>query len=212
MRAYWFLLSACSTMVAATAHAEAPPAPSASVEAPKAAAPAAAGKGKSPYGAKMQKGHAACAIRDFAAAAAAYKEAITDDTTDPVGYYFLGEAELAAGNVADADASFASGLRNAGSKDDIHAKLLFVIADLRERQGKWPEAKKAWDEYGQFLASHTAVNGYAATATERNKVALAKVDLDTKYAAVKQRIEQRLQETTKPPPDDGPQGPGPKKK
>jgi len=37
------------------------------------------------------------------------------------------------------------------------------------------------------------------------------LDLDAKYGEVKKRIEQRLKETTAPPPDDGPQGPTKKK-
>jgi len=61
------------------------------------------------------------------------------------------------------------------------------------------------------LSSHPNAKGYAATATERNKAIDTHVDLETKYAAVKQRIEQRLKETTAPPPDDGPQGPTKKK-
>ena len=122
-----------------------------------------------------------------------------------------GEAQLASGNLADANNSFADGIRNAGSRDDLHAKLLFVIADLREREGKWPEAKKAWEEYGQFQSSHPSAKGYAITATERMKMIDTHVDLATKYGAVKQRIEQRVKETTAPAPDDGPQGPIKKK-
>jgi len=181
----------------------------AAAKAPAAAVPL--GKGKPAYSAKVMKGHAAYVARDFQGAIAAYKDAIKDDAADPFAHYFLGEAQLAAGNVAEADASYAAGLRVVAAKDDIHAKLLFVIADLRERQGKWPDAKKAWEEYAQFLSSHPNAKGYAATATERNKVIDTHVDLETKYAAVKQRIEQRLKETTAPPPDDGPQGPTKKK-
>ena len=107
--------------------------------------------------------------------------------------------------------SFAAGLRVVGAKDDFHAKLLFVVADLRERQGKWPDAKKSWEEYAQFLSAHPNTKGYAATAAERNKVIDVHVDLEAKYAPVKQRIEQRLKETTAPPPDTGPQGPTKKK-
>ncbi|HEX9297877.1 MAG TPA: tetratricopeptide repeat protein [Polyangiaceae bacterium] len=187
----------------------------ASAQAPAAPAPApkAEVRGKTPYGAKVVKGHGAYAARDFAGAVAAYKEAIAESPTDPSGYYFLGEAQLAAGNIAEADASFATGLARVGAKDDMHAKLLFVIADLRERQGKWPEAKKAWEQYSQFVSTHPNANGYIATATERIKMVDVHVDLETKYGEVKKRIEQRLKETTSPPPppDDGPQGPTKKK-
>jgi TolA-binding protein len=203
-----------STAGASASASVAAPAPPSSGDAAKAASPAAA-KPKtgapSPYGAKIQKGHAAYLAHDLPGAVAAYQEAVQADTADPYGYYFLGEAQLASGNLADASSSFADGIRNAGSRDDIHAKLLFVIADLREREGKWPEAKKAWEEYGQFQSSHPNAKGYAITATERMKMIDTHVDLATKYGAVKQRIEQRVKETTAPAPDDGPQGPTKKK-
>jgi tetratricopeptide (TPR) repeat protein len=219
MRRYFLLSSIVSSTlaVASGAFADTPQSgasASAPAEASPAKAPAAAvplGKGKPAYSAKVMKGHAAYVARDFQGAIAAYKDAIKDDASDPFAHYFLGEAQLAAGNVAEADASFAAGLRVVAAKDDIHAKLLFVVADLRERQGKWPDAKKAWEEYAQFLSSHPTAKGYTATATERSKVIDTHVDLETKYAAVKQRIEQRLKETTAPPPDDGPQGPTKKK-
>jgi len=157
--------------------------------------------GPGPYSPKLQKGNAAYVARDFQGAIAAYREAIQEDAKDPLGYYLLGEAQLAAGNIAEAEASWQTGLRSVGSAENVQAKLLFVMADLRERQGKWADAKKAWDEYAQFLSTHPGAKGYAATATERNKAIDTHNDLETKYAAVKQRIEQRLKETTAPPPD-----------
>ena len=147
----------------------------------------------------ISKGHAAYMARDYPGAIQAYKEAIAQDAADPAGYYFLGEAQLVGATAVEADGSFTTGLRYVGSKDDWRGKLLFVIADLRERQGKWSDAKKAWEEYAQFLATHPDVKGYAATATERVKVVDARADLDTKYAPVKQRIEQRLKENASIP-------------
>jgi tetratricopeptide (TPR) repeat protein len=157
--------------------------------------------------AKVLKGNAAYAGHDWAGAIAIYHDAIQDDGQNPLGHYLLGEAQLAAGSVADAESSWTNGLRLAGADDVLHAKLLFVMADLRERQGKWDDAKKAWQEYASFASSHAGAKGYVATATARNKAIDTHVDLDTKYAAVKQRIEQRLKETSAPPEE----GPGKKK-
>ena len=172
---------------------------------------------QSPYAAALAKGHAAYRARDYPAAMQAYREAIAADGSDPSGYYFLGEAQIAGGSTVEADASFAAGLRNAGNRDELRAKLLFVVADLRERQGKWLEAKKGWEEYAQFLSTHPGVKGYAATATDRTKVADARIDLDTKYAPVRQRIEDRIKENANPPPaaDESPRpapAPAPAKK
>src|SRR6185436_12011483 len=138
MRGYFLLVFVVSAMVVAEGAVAQTPAVSAAESA--SAKPAGSAvplrfdpRGKSPYSPKLMKGHAAYGARDFPAAIAAYKEAIKDDAADPYGHYFLGEAELAAGNVAEADASFAAGLRVVTTRDDLHAKLLFVIADLRER-------------------------------------------------------------------------------
>jgi tetratricopeptide (TPR) repeat protein len=171
--------------------------------------------GAGPSAAAIAKGHAAYTARDYPGAIQAYKEAIAQDGSDPASYYFLGEAQIAGGSTAEADASFAAGLRNVGNKDDVRGKLLFVVADLRERQGKWPEAKKAWEDYAQFLSTHPGVKGYQATATERVKVVDAHVDLDTKYAPVRQRIEQRVKENASVPAaadETPPPAPAPAKK
>jgi tetratricopeptide (TPR) repeat protein len=164
---------------------------------------------QSPHAAALAKGHAAYVARDYPAAMQAYREAIAQDGSDPVGYYFLGEAQIAGGSTAEADASFAAGLRNAANKDDMRGKLLFVVADLRERQGKWLEAKKGWEEYAQFLSTHPGVKGYAATATERVKAADARIELDTKYAPVRRRIEDRIKENAAPPPPAPDESPRP---
>jgi tetratricopeptide (TPR) repeat protein len=219
MRPYFLLVFVVSsTVVAAAAVADTPTGSPGGPNDATSAKPASSAvplrfdpRGKNPYGPKIMKGHAAYGARDFQGAIAAYKDAIKDDPADPFAHYFLGEAQLAAGNIAEADASFAAGLRVVAAKDDLHAKLLFVIADLRERQGKWAEAKRAWDDYAQFLSAHPNVKGFAATATERNRVIDVRIDLEAKYTPVKQRIEQRIKETTAPPPDDGPQGPSKKK-
>lgn len=162
------------------------------------AAPRAEAKPKvaaSPAAAAIARGHAAFMARDYPGAISAYQEATQRDSADVAAHYFLGEAQLAGGSTAEADASFATGMRYAGGKDEWRAKLLFAIADLRERQGKWSDAKKAWDEYGAFVSTHPNIKGFAATATERVKVVEVRADLDTKYAPVRQRIEQRLKET-----------------
>lgn len=167
--------------------------------------------GISPFMLKVIKANGAYTARDFQGAIAGYRDAIQEDPQNPLGHYLMGEAQLAAGNTAEAEASWSSGMRYVGTDDVLHAKLLFVIADLRERQGRWDDAKKAWQDYGGFVTAHPNAKGYVATATERNRTIDVHTDLDTKYAAVKARIEQRLKENGAPPADDGPQGPTKKK-
>jgi tetratricopeptide (TPR) repeat protein len=168
-------------------------------------APGGAGATVTVYTPDQQKGNAAYAARDFAGAVAAYQQAIAASPNDPMGHYLLGEAELAAGNMAEAEAAWNTGIRFVKDKDSLHAKLLFVLADLRERQGKWVDAKQAWTDYAQFVTAHPEAHGYAATATERQARIVAHEDLEAKYVAVRQRIEDRKKELEKPAPDDSPQ-------
>src|SRR5688500_1245359 len=66
--------------------------------------------GASPHAAALAKGHGAYMARDYPGAIQAYKEAIAHNGSDPSSYYFLGEAQIAGGNTAEAEASFAAGL------------------------------------------------------------------------------------------------------
>jgi tetratricopeptide (TPR) repeat protein len=189
-----FVLSAALVVGAQQPPASAPaPAPAASPAASAAAPRAKAGP--SPYTPKVLKGNAAYLAKDDAGAIVAYKEAVAADPTAPLPYYLLAEAQIAAGALPDADLSLKAGLANADKNDLVKCKILFVLADLRERQGKLEEARKAWEEYAQFVTSHPASNGYVATATERIRVIDQHFELAKKSEAVKQRIEQRLKET-----------------
>jgi tetratricopeptide (TPR) repeat protein len=161
-------------------------------------------KGKSPYTPKVLKGNAAYKAKDYAGAVVAYKEAIAADPAAPLPYYLLAEAQIAAGSLPDADVSLKAGLAKADTNDVVKCKLLFVLADLRERDGKLEEARKAWEDYAQFVTSHPASNGYLATATERIRVIDQHFDLGKKSAAVKARIEQRLKETGGAPASSAP--------
>jgi tetratricopeptide (TPR) repeat protein len=188
----------------AQTQASAAPGSSAAPAASPASVPAAATrtdpKGKtgiSPYMLKIVKANAMHVARDYAGAVAAYKEAIASDPNAPLGYYLLGESQLSAGNMAEAESSWKTGLVKSEGSDGIKVKLLFVLADLRERQGKWDDAKSAWDEYAKFVQAHPAAGGYAATATDRGKVIDQHLELAKKSDTVKQRIEQRLKEAAK---------------
>ena len=148
----------------------------------------------SPYSAGVAKGHAAMAAHNYPQAIEAYRAASSADARDPLGLYFLGEAQVAAGQLDEADVTFGRALAAVGANDDVHARLLFGLAELREQQGKWLDAKRAWEAYGEFASSHPNAKSYATTAAERAKAIGVHVDLETKYAPVKQRAEQRAKE------------------
>ena len=153
-------------------------------------------RGISPYAEAIAKGEGAYVARDVPGAIAAFQDAIKLDTEKMLGFFRLGEAQLESGKPDDADSTWQTALGKKGT-DDLNAKLLFVIADLRERQRKWQSAKDAWASYSAFLQNHTKVAGYAATATERTKQADRRMKDEVDYAAVKDRIAKREAERTK---------------
>ena len=153
-------------------------------------------RGISPYAEAIAKGEGAYVARDIPGAITAFQDAIKLDTEKMLGFFRLGEAQLESGKPDEADSTWATALGKKGT-DDLNAKLLFVIADLRERQHKWQAAKDAWASYSAFLQNHSKVAGYPATATERTKQADRRMKDEVDYGAVKDRIAKRELERTK---------------
>ena len=153
-------------------------------------------RGISPYAEAIAKGEGAYVARDLPGAITSFQDAIKLDTEKRLGFFRLGEAQLESGKPDEADSTWATALGKKGT-DDLNAKLLFVIADLRERQHKWQAAKDAWAAYSAFLQNHAKVNGYPATATERTKQADRRMKDEVDYGAVKDRIAKRELERTK---------------
>jgi tetratricopeptide (TPR) repeat protein len=153
-----------------------------------------------PYVDALGKGQAAFAARDFAASSVAFQDAIKVDPQAMLGFYRLGEAQRANGKLDEADATWQSALNKKGPAE-LKAKVLMVIADLRERQGKWQAAKEAWGAYAAFLTSSKA-RGFPQTPTERQKQADRRMKDEKDYGAVKERIKQREAERTKEAEDN----------
>jgi tetratricopeptide (TPR) repeat protein len=152
--------------------------------------------GISPYMEIVVKGEASFVARDIQGAVAAFQEAIKLEPEKMLAFYRLGEAELESGKMDDADKTWEAALSKKGP-DDLKAKVLFVIAALRERQHKWQAAKDAWGAYGAFLQNNPKAKGFPATATERIKQADRRMKDEVDYGAVKQRIAARLAEKEK---------------
>lgn len=155
-------------------------------------------RGISPFMIKVLKGNAAYAARDFQTSIAAYREAIQEDAENPLGHYMLGQAQLAAGNLEEAEASWQHGLRFSGMNKPLHGKLLFVLADLQERKGKFPQAKQGYEAYAAFCRANPDANGFPASAEGRIKAIDKREELAKKSAVVKQRIEAREKELDAP--------------
>jgi predicted Zn-dependent protease len=212
------LLAAPIAFVAAASFAQSPPAPGPAQPAPATAKPAAAStaapkpaatpgskeprrdpegkKGISPYMEAVARGQNAFVARDFPGAVTAFQDAIKLDPQQMLGFYLLGEAQLEAGKPEEAEAAWTTGLSKKGA-EDLNAKLLFIMADLRERQKSWQGAKDAWAAYSAFVSSHPQAKGYAATAEERTKRIDQRMKDEKDYAAVKERIKKREEERLK---------------
>jgi hypothetical protein len=161
--------------------------------------------GISPYMELVVKGQAAFVARDIPGAVAALQDAIKTDPEQMLAFYQLGQVEVDSGKLDDADKTFEVGLSKKGmmgtggplGPDDLRAKMLFVIADLRERQLKWQAAKDAWAAYAAFLQGHPKAKGFPGTAAERIKQADRRMNDEVVYGKVKERIAARLAEKEK---------------
>jgi len=154
-------------------------------------------KGISPFWEAIKKGDDAIAARDAEGAKAKYQEAIRSEPHHPMGHYRLGEAELTKGNLKGAEESWQSGLRFAGQDPTLKAKLLFLIADVKERQRALEEARNGWNAYEGFAKVATEAKTYPGTPPERIKRIEDLKKIEAEYTPVKERIAQRLAEAEK---------------
>jgi tetratricopeptide (TPR) repeat protein len=133
-------------------------------------------------------GNAKYAAKDLAGAIEAYRKAIALSPKNPLGHYLLGEAQLGSGSVPEAESEWKLALESADDKNaNLKAHILFVLADLKERQKKWDEARTAWAAYGDYVTKRDA-GGYASTASSRQQVIDDMLRQDKLYDVVRQRI------------------------
>jgi tetratricopeptide (TPR) repeat protein len=138
-------------------------------------------------------GNAQYAARDFQGAIATYREAIKLDPKNPLGHYLLGEAQLAANNLPEAEASWNQAALVSDAADPrLRARVLFVVADVKERQKKWDEAKTAWANYNEWCGRFADAGvGFPASGASRVQA----LDTMTKLNAESDKVKQRIRET-----------------
>lgn len=139
------------------------------------------------------EGNKQYAARDFKAALATYKKAITLDPKNPLGHYLAGEALLADNNPGEAEAMWKQAELVATDQDAaLRARILFVKADLYERQKRWSDARAAWQAYGEYAGKFgDAGVGFPASAQSR----LQAIDAMTKLNAESEKVKQRIKDT-----------------
>jgi hypothetical protein len=134
-------------------------------------------------------GSAKYEAHDMPAAIDAYKRAILLAPKNPYGHYLMGEAQLGTGNVKEAETEWKLALDLTDEKTaNVRGKVLFVLADLKERQRKWDEAKAAWQAYAEFAAKHADAGVYPQTASSRQQSIDDMLRQDKLYEVVRQRI------------------------
>lgn len=151
-------------------------------------------KGITPYLESIAKGDRAYVARDFDGAIAAYRDAIQKEPQNPLGHYRVGSAQLAKGDQKEAEAAWVAGMRFVGKDGTLKAKLIFVLADLRERQKNNDEAIGRWKEYAKNAEDDKEALTYPASASERVSRNEAWKKNASESAEVKVRIDKRLKE------------------
>ena len=134
------------------------------------------------------RGNAKYAARDFPGAIDAYQSATELRPHDGLGFYLLGEALLAAGRPGDAEAAWTQASVESATAPALHARVLFVLADVAERQKKWDDAKARWAGYSAWATQYPAAGAFPATADTRTQAIDRMLAQDKAYEAVRQRI------------------------
>jgi tetratricopeptide (TPR) repeat protein len=138
-------------------------------------------------------GNAKYLAKDIPGAIDMYRQAIQLAPKRPLPHYLLAEAQLGAGNLAEADVALADAEKLSDDRDpNVRGKVLFVIADTLEREKKWDDAKPAWTKYGDYCAKHVDSGLAPATPPARIQAIDDMLKQDKAYDVVRQRIADEL--------------------
>jgi tetratricopeptide (TPR) repeat protein len=193
MRTSWLLRSTVLVALLAAPAVAAPPAQKASTgprRDPQGV------KGISPFWESVKRGDDAFVTRDFDGALSAYREALTHEPQNALGHYRLGETYLAKNDLKEARASWETAKRFAQDQT-LKAKVLFVLADLGERERSLDDATNGWNAYEGHARAQPAAKTYPETPPERKQRIETWKQLEKDYGVVKERIKKRLEEAEK---------------
>jgi hypothetical protein len=154
-----------------------------------AASPAPPVSGQGGFIEAINQGSLKYVAKDIPAAIDFFRKATQLQPRNPLGYYLLGEALLGSGSLPDAETAWLQGEQVASSgPPSVQAKLLFVIADLQERQGRWEDAKVAWKRYADFATQNPDAGVFPATAEARIRDTEVMQKQNKDYVIVRKRI------------------------
>jgi tetratricopeptide (TPR) repeat protein len=142
----------------------------------------------SKYKEACKEGNSKYAARDFPAAIASYQKASEIDPNNGLAHYYLGEAQEASGNLIEAEAAWNRASLATDKDPALRARVLFCLADLKERQKKWDEARAAWQVYFDWASKYANAGAFPGSAQSRQQAIDSAKKQDQAYAVVRQRI------------------------
>ena len=136
------------------------------------------------------KGSTLYAAKDTTNAIDTFKKAIQLAPKNPLGHYMLAEAYLGSGNLPEAEAAIKDALEASDPKNPaLRSRVLFLAADIHERNKRWDQAKLAWQAYAEHAAKVGPDAGLSPqTSVERLKAIQKVLEMEKAYAAVRERI------------------------
>jgi TolA-binding protein len=137
----------------------------------------------------LKEGTEKYAAKDVSGAIDAFRRGTELEPRNPLGYYFLGEAHVGNKDLAQAESAWlhASQVSDEGPPA-LKLKIFFVIADLRERQKRWDDAKASWEQYGDLCAKFPEASGFPGVVKERIASIDTMLNQEKAYVIVLKRI------------------------
>lgn len=151
-------------------------------------------QGISPFWEAIGKGDAAVLARDYEAALAAYRDAISKSPQHPSPHIRIAEVQKLKGDLKEAEVAYNAALRFTGNDATLKGKMLFCLAELSERQKEFEAATERWTAYEAFAKTAEKATLYPASAAERKKRIQEWKQLAADASQVKARIEKRAKE------------------
>ncbi len=139
----------------------------------------------------VSKGNEKYASKDYTGAIDLFKKAIQLAPKNALGPYLLAEAYLANGNLGEADGAIAQAQEIAPTdhkQAPLRARVLFLRADIYERQKKWDLARTTWQSYVEVAAKVGDAGAFPQSGAERLRVLQKVIDQEKRYAPVRERI------------------------
>lgn len=143
----------------------------------------------SQYMEAIAKGIERYRAKDYAAANESFSKAVQLGPKRALAHCLLAESHLRGNNSQEAQAAIAQALSSHDTAKDpaLRSRVLFLAAEIHERQKEWQKAKVAWQAYAEHTAKFGDA-GYPQTGAERLKAIQRVLDMETPYAAVRERI------------------------